>query len=793
MVMGAVCISPAQVITITDSETQKPMEGVTLASQSPQVFTVTNKKGQSDISKFQGSSVIEIRMLGFKRLRLSFEELKQADFKLKLERSKLNMSEFVLAATRGSGAAENMPVRVSKISREEVALQNPQTAADMLETSGDVFIQKSQQGGGSPMIRGFATNRLLYAVDGVRMNTAIFRSGNLQNVISLDAFAMDEAEVIFGPGSIMYGSDAIGGVMSFQTLKPQFSESDSALITRNAVTRYSSANNEKTAHVDLNIGLKKWAFVTSATYTDYGDLQMGTRGPDEYLRNEYVRRIDGEDRIVTHDEPRIQKPTGYSQLNLMQKVRFRPNEKWDIEYGFHYSETSEYGRYDRLIQRRNGELRSAEWAYGPQKWMMNNLTMTHTGNNKLYDRMTIRLAHQLFEESRIDRSFGSPLRRTRAEEVDAYSANADFSKSTGKRNNLYYGFEAVHNEVRSTGTRLNLNTGEEKATAPRYPQSGWTSLAAYITDQFRVSDKLFLHAGGRYNQIMLNSTFSNEFYDFPFSESKINNGALTGSAGFTLKPNNRIIINGNASTAFRAPNVDDAGKVFDSEPGAVVIPNPDLASEYAYNVDLGVIKKFGELVKIDVTAYYTWLENALVRRDFSLNGNDSIIYDGELSRVQAIQNAAQATVYGIQAAIDINLPANFTLHSKYNYQKGEEEMDDGTISRSRHAAPWFGVTRLTYSINNLDLQAYAMYSGEVPFENMPVTEVSKTHIYATDNNGNPYSPSWYTLNFKAMYQIGNHLTVSGGVENITNERYTPYSSGLAAPGRNFIVSLRGSF
>lgn len=783
----------AQVITVTDAESGKPLEAVTLVSQTPRAFAVTNKKGRANMEKFTRSPEIEIRMLGYETVRKSFEELKAGDFKLKLEHTGLSMDEFVVAASRDVGTTGDVPVKVSKIDRKQVALQNPQTAADMLETSGDVFIQKSQQGGGSAMIRGFAANRLLYAVDGIRMNTAIFRSGNLQNVISLDAFAMENAEVVFGPGSIMYGSDAVGGVMSFQTLTPQFSESDTPLVSGNAVTRYSSANHEKTGHVDLNLGFKKWAFVTSATFTDYDDLRMGKHGPDEYLRNEFVRRIDGEDRAIQNDDPRVQNPSGYSQLNLMQKVRFRPDENWDFEYGFHYSETSEFGRYDRLTERRNGELRAAEWQYGPQKWIMNNLNITHYGNNKLYDRMTVRLAHQLFEESRIDRIFDNPWRRNRTEEVDAYSANADFSKSLSKRNNLHYGIEAVHNEVRSAGTRENINSGEIESAAPRYPRSSWGSYALYVTNQFKATEKFTLHAGTRYNQYLLNSQFSDEFYDFPFSESRINQGAVTGSIGFTYKPDDKTLITGNASTAFRAPNVDDAGKVFDSEPGAVVIPNPELSAEYAYNIDLGITKMLGEHVKIDVTGYYTWLENALVRRDYTVNGRDSIMYDGELSRVQAVQNAAQATVYGVQAGIDIKLPANFKLHSKYNYQKGEEEMDDGELSPSRHTAPWFGVTRLTYSVRKLDLQAYAMYSGAVPFENMPVTEIPKTYMYATDSDGNPHSPSWYTLNFKAMYQIGNHLTVSGGVENITNERYRPFASGIVAPGRNYIISLRGSF
>ena len=165
--------------------------------------------------------------------------------------------------TERQQSSSSVPSKIVAISSEEIALQNPQTAADLLGISGNVFIQKSQQGGGSPMIRGFATNRLVYTIDGVRMNTAIYRGGNLQNVISLDPFTIEHAEVLFGPGSVIYGSDAIGGVMSFQTLTPQFSLDDKPFFTGKVVTRTASANNEKTAHLDVNAGWKKWVFITS--------------------------------------------------------------------------------------------------------------------------------------------------------------------------------------------------------------------------------------------------------------------------------------------------------------------------------------------------------------------------------------------------------------------------------------------------------------------------------------------------------------------------------------------------
>jgi len=783
----------AQVITIQDQETSQPLEMVTLISKSPKVYATTNAKGQADISAFNGAKIIEIRSLGYETLKNSYAELVAKNFEVSMKASSMNMDEIVISATRWNQSSVNIPSKVITISPKEISLQNPQTAADLLSISGKVFIQKSQQGGGSPMIRGFATNRLLYTIDGVRMNTAIFRGGNIQNIISLDPFAIESAEVFFGPGSVIYGSDAIGGVMSFQTLTPQFSIDEKPFITGKAVTRYSSVNNEKTGHFDINVGWKKWAFISSISSNDYGDLKMGSEGPDEYLKPYYIKRQDSVDVVVTNEDPLVQNPSGYSQINFMQKVRFKPSENWDLQYGFHYSETSEYGRYDRHLRMRNGLPRYAEWKYGPQKWMMNNLSVSHSGNSKLFDELTLRFAIQNFEESRISRDLNKPDRETRIEKVDAYSGNLDFLKDIGSRHELFYGLEIIQNDVSSTGIDTDISTGISVPGPSRYPEATWASYAVYVSDQFKISDKFLLQGGLRYNQFKLDAEFDTSFYPFPFKTAEINNGSLTGSLGFVYRPTNDWVINANASTAFRSPNVDDVGKVFDSEAGSVVVPNPDLKAEYAYNGDFGIAKVFGDAVKIDVTAYYTHLKNALTRRDFQLNGMDSIVYDGELSRVQAIQNSAVTKVHGVQAGLEVKLPAGFRFSSDFNYQKGDEELDDGSTSPSRHAAPWFGVSRLSFSAQKLYMQLYVDYSGQRKFEDMPEEEKGKPEIYAINGNGDPYSPGWYTLNFKANYKFTETLSVSGGLENITDRRYRTYSSGLVAPGRNFILSLKANF
>ncbi|MCB8963966.1 MAG: TonB-dependent receptor [Bacteroidales bacterium] len=783
----------AQTITIRDKETLNPIELATVLSNNQNAQSVSNSMGLADISEFKNSAWIEISIIGYSTQRTSYKELVSNNFEVLLSPSLFSINQVVVSANRWGQAKRDVPVKITTTRQAQIAFNNPQTAADLIGSTGDVFIQKSQQGGGSPMIRGFATNRLLIAVDGVRMNNAIFRSGNLQNVISLDAFAVEKTEVVFGPSSVIYGSDAIGGVMSFYSLAPKTSTNNKFNVSGNFASRYSSANAEKTGHIDINLGWEKWASLTSFTYTSYGDVTMGKNGPDEYLRNEYVKRDNGADIVVKNTDRRVQLQTGYSQINLMQKVVFVPNNSWNINYGLHYSTTSDYDRYDRLIAYKNGLPRSAEWYYGPQVWLMNNVNIENTSGNNLYDKLTVNAAHQLFEESRNDRSFKGNTLKSRVENVQALNLNLDFKKSIQEKQTIFYGLEVLFNDIKSTGSDKDITTGAKVDGPSRYPKSEWYSYAAYVTYHTKLGEKLSFQMGTRYNQYVLNTRFDNTFYPFPYSKANINKGALTGSAGLIFTPTNSWKLNANLSTGFRSPNVDDLGKVFDSSPGTVIVPNPDLDAEYAYNAEIGITKTLGDYFEIDINAFYTLLNNAMVKRNDLFNGQDSIMYDGELSQVQSIQNAAYAKVWGIQADFELMLTKQIMLSSRFNYQKGTEEIDNGTTSPLRHATPWFGVTKLTYMGKKLKMELFANFSGEVSYANLAEEEKDKTHIYAIDSNGKPYSPSWYTLNLRSQYQINKTLAISGDVENITNQRYRPYSSGIVAPGLNFIVAVRARF
>jgi hemoglobin/transferrin/lactoferrin receptor protein len=707
----------------------------------------------------------------------------------------LELNELVVSATRWSQPSGKIPSKISVLRPGDVSLFNPQTTADLMGSTGEVFIQKSQQGGGSPMIRGFATNRLLYTVDGVRMNSAIFRSGNIQNIISIDANSVERTEILFGPGSIIYGSDAIGGVMSFQTLTPRLSGHKKPEAHSGAMARYSSANHESTFHFNGGVGWEKWGMVTSITHSRFGDLRMGKHGPDDYLRPIYVERSDNSDHLIANPDPQVQTPTGYAQSNIMQKIRFAPSPGWDFQYGFHYSETTGYSRYDRLIETQtNGWPVSAVWNYGPQIWMMNNLSATHESENRWFDHFTLRLAHQYFEESRIDRRWNHHRLRTQLEEVDAVSANLDFEKTT-RLSKWIYGAEYIVNRVKSYGTAIDIRDNSTIAVPDRYPRSLWESTAAYINYHYTASTHLLAEGGIRYNRYSINSDFTRQlpFYPFDFTTSHIRNSATTVGMGFVYTPDNSLKISLNTGTAFRAPNVDDIGKMFDFAAGEVIVPNTNLKAEYAYNTELSVSKIFANKLKIDATAFYTYLDHAMVRRPFRVGNNDSIEYNGIMSKVYAIQNAAYGTVAGFNAGFELKLPAGLSISARYNFQKGKEETDDGTVNASRHAAPAFGVARLNFAREKIKLQLYANWSDEVSYENLNPEERQKSAIYARDANGKPFSPAWYSLNFKASYQPIRPVVIGAGVENITDQRYRPYSSALTAAGRNFVFSVRAGF
>lgn len=780
----------AQIIQVLNAETGQPIEGVLLFTEN--YSTQTDNSGKAKIDNFSPGDRILFKHSSYTKFEIEKAKIIKQGKVVWLNEDPIRLDEIVVSVNRWEQSKAEIPNKIATISALEVEHFNPQTTADLIGTSGGVFVQKSQMGGGSPMIRGFSANRILLVVDGIRMNNAIYRSGNLQNIISIDANSIENTEIIFGPGSVIYGSDALGGVMSFNTLKPKLSTMDGTDFSGKMMSRFSSANLEKTVHGTFNFGGKKWAALVSSTFSGFDDLKMGSNGRDEYLRPEFVLQngFDGADKIVKNENPKIQTYTQYNQFNFLGKLRLRPSEKLEINLSGNHSHTSNIPRYDRLIVYKNNTLRYGEWYYGPQILTLFSGQIKYEHDCALFDKLSLLSGFQQYTESRYDRKLNNPIRNGRKEDLSIFSVNLDLGKTIDKQNELFYGLESYFNTINSTGSTLNLLTDESEIIPSRYPDdSKYGSFAGYFSYKLKLKKKVVLQAGTRYTHTWLYGEFNTLDYNFPFDGFDIKNSALIGNLGMVWHPTSEWQINTNYSTGFRSPNIDDVAKIFDSEPGNVVVPNPELNPEYARNFEIGIIKNFNEKASFEITAFYTRLKDAMVRRDFTLNGQDSIMYDGTLSKVEALVNADAANIYGVSFVFEYLFTGNLRTSNDLTITDGEDS--DGYPVR--HAPPLFGSSHLIFENQKLFLDLYANYNGTIDNDDLAPSEQAKPYMYATDQNGNPFSPGWWTLNLKFNYKLNPMIALGGGAENILDKRYRTYSSGIVSPGINFVFSINVRF
>ncbi len=781
-----------QTVKVYDEQTGLPIVNVLIFNIKKSATALTNSSGIALLSGFRNTDTLVFQHPSYYGIKVALPQIAKDNFKVRLSENFVDLDMVVVSANKWEQNKSEIPNSIAVIKAKNIAFDNPATSADMLAQSGEVFVQKSQLGGGSPMIRGFAANKILFVLDGVRMNNAIYRSGNLQNVLQADVNSVESAEVIFGPGTNIYGSDALGGVMDIHLKKPVINNSEKWNVKTTLYGRIASAAFEKTLHADINVANNHIAFLSMISYTDFDDLRMGKQGAGNFLRNEYVETIDGKDSIVKNNNPLIQKFSGYHQINFVQKVKLNFNSYTSLNVGAYYSATGKVPRYDRLTQYKNARLKYARWYYSPQSWMMVSAGLDFHKTRKAYDYAKISVAWQQVKEGRNDRKFGSEYLRQRSEKVNITSLNIDFDKKLKNNNSLFYGLEAVYNRVNSTGIEKNIFSEAQKPISSRYPDGG----TDYFTGGIYLSYKkdfsklpLSFSGGIRFSYTGLHSIFIDTLlYHLPFTKINLNNAAITGNLGMVYHPANWSM-RFNFSSGFRAPNLDDVAKIFDSEPGNIVVPNENLKPEYLYNVDLGVSYNFNHMAHIEATAFYSLLKDAMVRGNFSLNGSDSIWYDGELSKVQAVVNTLQATIYGFSLATSLQISPHLGASLKYNYLRGYDDAGNAL----RHVSPNFGSFDLNYEWNKLHLRALVLFNGQINFKHLATSEKAKDWMYAKDDNGNPYSPAWWVMNINGSYAFSDTFLLSLGLENIFDFYYRPYSSGISSPGRNFVLSLKYNF
>lgn len=780
-------------IKVIDLATYKPVADVMVSkSDKSVVFGSTNEKGEIQLN-FK-----ELKFLfthpDYTSIVYSVEDIEHSNYNVFVNQNINSFEEVVVSASKFHEKKKDVAQKIQVLRAADIAFQNQSSTADVLANSGNVMVQKSQLGGGSPIIRGFETNKVLMVVDGIRMNNAIYRGGHLQNIVTLDNAIMDRVEVVFGAGSVVYGSDALGGVMNFTTKSPTLSSNDTLVVKSSAFTRYFSAANGYSAHADVSFGKKRFGSLTSFTYSNYGDLRQGANRSafvgNFGARPWYAATFNGVDSMVVNADTNLQVGSGYMQYDMLQKFTFKQNATITHKLNFQLSNSGDVPRYDRLTQMSGSKPKFATWNYGPQKRLMAAYTLDFTMKNNFFDQGRVILAYQSIEESRITRKFNNVWENHNVEKLDIFTFNADFAKKIAQHE-LRYGAEAYLNKVNSTAFATNVAKDTSSlAVNTRYPDGGSSmkSAAVYATHTWEISDKFILNDGLRFSYVGLSANFTDKtFFPFPFNSIIQNNSAFNGNLGFIYLPEQTWRITGNLSSGFRAPNVDDLSKVFESVPGSVIVPNPTLKVEYTLNGEFGITKEILPGLRASVNVYYTKLTNALITQNSQFQGADSIMYDGQLSQVMSTVNAGKAYIYGFEGALAGQLNKYISVLGTINYTKGRIVTDTVPYPLD-HIPPVFGKFSILSSVNRLRTEFFVNYSAWKRRKDYNMVG-EDNFDYATPQG----MPSWFTLNARVSYSITRDISLQFACENILDQNYRQYASNISAPGRNFILTLRGNF
>ena len=805
----------SQEALVLDGVSGFPLEGVALFNSDKTKAIITNQEGKAPLEIFSENDNITVQLFGFETLeiKLSSEEFKNG-MTLMLEPKDQALDEVILSVARNATTRKQIAEKVTVIDAKTIELQRPATGAELVSLSPGVRIQKSQGGGGSPVIRGFEANRILMVVDGVRMNNATYRSGHLQNAITINPNIIDRVEVVYGSSSIGYGSDALGGVIHYYTKNPLINSEQKT--SSSFSSDFSSASNATVNSFSTEMSFKKWASLTSVSYSNFGDIRIGknrTHGYSDWGLTPFYSdnsRTNFNPKQLINEKPLIQKNTGYSQLDLFQKFLIQLNDENQLVLNFQYSGSSDISRYDKLVEEQNGSLRYAEWYYGPQKRLLVAPQLKLFPQKKFLNSGKITLAYQAIEESRNSRSFGSLTRKIQKEKVDVWSLNGDFEFSLSDQHSFSYGFEGTYNKVKSFAFGKDLIVQQNNITGlspsspfpTRYPSKGssYDSFAGFINWIWDFNKKLTLNLGLRFTNTNLEAMWK-EYYNINALLEMVNLDAtaLTQTLALTFRPSEKTQWNAIISNGFRNPNIDDVGKIRESN-GLLVVPNPSLFPEYAYNFELGLSKYFNQSKNyISIRGFTTLISRHIGRSDYIIFADTStpdintILYNGEEVQTIANNNLGNRYLYGASIDGNFSISDPLSIRGSLDLIKAVKSNKYGPLPS---ISPAFGRLFLQYQKNDLLSHLSFQFSGKKDPNDYSLggeDGLEETPLLS----GNPIifagSPAWSELSWLAQYQWRENTVFRIALDNIFDVHYRPFASGISAPGRNLKLGLNYTF
>jgi TonB-dependent heme/hemoglobin receptor len=663
------------------------------------------------------------------------------------QRKERELGAIQVTATRRPESTLDVPIATTVVTQAEIRARGGQTVMDALHGETGTFVQQTTPGQGVVIVRGLKGSEVLQLVDGFRLNNAIFRNAPNQYVALVDAQMLGRIEVVRGPMSTLYGSDAMGGVVHLISEEPSVEGSD---WTGGGSVRfqYGSADDSTLSRAEGHAGHEQLVFSGGVTYQDVNDLRVG--GGDELPYTNYTARGGN------------------------ARVRAQVADGHELSFQLQSMEQPRTPRYDELVPGfGQATPTSSTFYFEPQIRDFAQLRWRTSNPNALWDSAEAQAGRQEIRDDRRSRDFGGANedRERNTDTTDGFVFQA--GKAIGDSHYLGWGGEYYEDEVDSSRIRRNIDTGATSVRAPRFPdgstQSQW---GLFLTDDWRFGGRHDLNVGVRYSHFEAALPASGAVAGVDTDADDV-----TGNISYAFALTDTVRLVSNLGRGFRAPNVFDLG-TFGSRPGnRFNIPNPELEPETVASIDLGIKvgdeRLAGELFVFDAR-YQDKITSVLT---------GAVTEAGQL--VVQSQNATELDLWGVEAGARGYWRDDMSWYATATWTRGDETFD-GAEDPADRVPPLFGKMGAVWDWrDDWAFEGYVLYATRQ--DRLSPRDLIDPRINPDGTAG------WVSWNARAAWQATEDLELALRIENIGDKRYREHGTGLDEPGFNAIVSAELRF
>lgn len=705
-------------------------------------LTVSGPDGRFAFSLSPGTHTVTVTAQGFKPLVLRLAAGDRGEpLTVRLERATLRHEEhLVVTPTREERSAADLPRTISVVDAATLAERSPRSTPEALADAAGVLLQKTNHGSGSPYLRGLVGNQVLVLVDGVRLNNSTYRYGPNQYLATIDPGTLERIEVVRGSGSVLYGSDAIGGVINLVTRQPHLS--DGPLRLSGGVSgKLMSSGMERSGRIEAEAASSRIAVRGGLSLRDFGDLVAGGKLG-------------------------VESPSGYGEVAGDVSALLRVGRASLLSLAYQQLRQSDVPRFDQVAQRG-----FSRYAFAPQVRQMFSADWRLFPTAGPVARLEANLSRQRTRERRERQARGSAMLIEEQDTVGVWGASLDVQLRPVAGWTLLAGADGTWDSIGSWRRDHDQASGRSVAKRGLYPDGASASSAAAFLTASWSRRRLHLDLGGRFSRYAVSAR------DAGFGDIDLAPSATVGSAAGRYELTRHVDVIASVAQAFRAPNVDDVSTLGAFDYG-VEVPSPDLVPERAVTLEGGVRVR-ARRVAVSAVAFRTSLRDLIDRVPATYLGQPE--FEGQ--RVYRKTNVARADVHGVEIEAEWHLVPSLRASGHLSYTHGHQPVTDQPM---RRIPPLNGLLSLRW-----DGRSQTWLEGRV---RMAAAQRRLAPGDLSDHRIPPGgTPGWRVLGVQGGRRLASRLHLSVGIENLLNEAYRVHGSGIDGYGRSAWVATRVEF